>query len=83
MGALLLVSVATGWKLRLQALLVNNANLTVFHLMSLCLMDRQHCFSQDDTPIDNEKFVPNTLTIEPNALTNYGVTLDRLMDCDM
>ena len=41
-------------------------------------MDRRHCFSEDDNPID-EKFAPNTLTIEPNALTNFVVTLERLM----
>ena len=56
--------------------------LLVFHLMGSCLMDRRHCFSHDDTPIDNEKFALNTLTIEHDVLTNFVVTLDRLMVCD-
>ena len=43
--------------------------------MGSCLMHRRQCFFQDDTPIDNEKFALNTLTTEPNALTNYVVTL--------
>ena len=51
--------------------------------MGTCLMNRPHCFFQDDTPIDNEKFAPNTLTTEPDALTNSIVTLNRLMDCDL
>ena len=76
MGALLPVSAATGSKLQLEALLV-------FHLMDYCLMIGDIAMSYDDTPIDNENFAPNTKTTELDALTNYVVTLDRLMDCDI
>ena len=46
-------------------------------------MDPRHCFSLDDTPIDNEKFTPNILITELDALTNFVVILDRLMDYNL
>jgi hypothetical protein len=46
-------------------------------------MNWRHCFFHDNTPIDNEKFAPNIVITEPNALTNSVVTLQRLINCDL
>jgi hypothetical protein len=77
------MSAATGWKLQFEALLVNKANLTRFSSNGFLLNGSATLLLPNDTPIENGKFAPNTLTIKLDAFTNFVVTLYRLMDYNL